>query len=143
MQLSRQLVAGLGRAGKTARDDPAETRPNPRFEDLRGFELAVEDLTKKCGWIWRFERKPTGREPVKERTDREDVGPLIGRTAINDLGCHVRWGSDEGPGHRETRFRGEDLGDAKIHQLELSGTSDHDVLRLQVAVNDVLGVGVT
>ena len=65
------------------------------------------------------------------------VGVVAGR---EDLGGHPLVGVGR-PGRARVASP-EDLGQAPVHHLDLAEGPDHDVLRLEVAVDDAAGVGV-
>ena len=73
--------------------------------------------------------------------DREHVGAEVERLALDELGRHVRRRAEElaGDGHA---LQVDDLRDAEVHQLEHAVLADHDVLGLDVAVDDAGGVRV-
>ena len=82
-----------------------------------------------------------GQELEHHRTAREDVGAMVDRQAAHLLGRHVVEAADQRAGVGDARV-GE-LGDAEVEDLEpAAALLDHQVGRLDVAVDDVEGVGV-
>mmetsp|Transcript_109493 Transcript_109493/g.327351 ORF Transcript_109493/g.327351 Transcript_109493/m.327351 type:complete len:551 (-) Transcript_109493:46-1698(-) len=86
------------------------------------------------------------KEEKKHAANRPDVATLA-EVALPDLGCH------EGRGSRDdattVRGVGEHLGEAEVHHddvhvadARLPRRREHDILRLQVLVDDGLGVAV-
>ena len=116
-------------------------RRRPPFDDLlHGVVLAV-----------RSEGQLPRHELVERRSDREDIRPLVDvLSAFDLLGAHVVDGAHLGAGARPAAFRPEGLAahlrDPKIDERRLQSTlriaRDDHVLRLDVAVDDLLGVGI-
>jgi hypothetical protein len=65
----------------------------------------------------------------------------VGALAFQELGRQVRRGAHDEAGAREIAIA-DVLGDAEVAELHFAATRDHDVRRLDVAVNDAAEVGV-
>mmetsp|Transcript_157993 Transcript_157993/g.383665 ORF Transcript_157993/g.383665 Transcript_157993/m.383665 type:complete len:332 (-) Transcript_157993:546-1541(-) len=90
---------------------------------------------------------PPGEQVEQHAAYGPDVAALAG-VALPDLWCHEGWS----PGDDVTAVRGvgEHLGEAKVHHdhVDVVGARllwgrEHDILRLQVLVDDGLGVAVS
>ena len=80
-----------------------------------------------------------GQQLIKDQAHREDVGTLVEILAQGLLRRHVVHGADQGAGlGHAVAFEG--AGQAEIHHQHPAGLVAHDVLRLQVAVNDACAV---
>ncbi len=78
---------------------------------------------------------------IHHRADREDVGAVVDRQAAHLLGGHVVEAADQGAGVGDAGVG--QLGDAEVEDLQAAAALlDHQVGRLDVAVDDVEGVGV-
>jgi hypothetical protein len=79
---------------------------------------------------------------VERERQRVDVGLGARTPSLGALGREVGEGAED----RSVSGKGrlvDQPGDAEVHQLHLPGAlGDEDVLRLDVAVNDAVGVGV-
>ena len=81
-----------------------------------------------------------GEQLVEHRPQREDVRAGIGFLSPHLLGGHVVRRAHDGAGGGH--LGGAEAGEAEVHDLHLPARLDVDVPRLQVAVDDLLGVGV-
>ena len=81
---------------------------------------------------------------VEHRAKAEDVGPAVDRAPLGLLGRHVRRRADRRAlvGERD-RPRGrrvviwlEQLRDAEVEHFHVAGRRDHDIGRLQIAMDD-------
>jgi len=87
-----------------------------------------------------LERDAAGRHLVEDDAQRVDVGAGVDGLALDLLGAHVLGRPDHDPGPGDA-FLFERAGDAEIHDAGGARLVDHDVLRLEVAVDDALRVG--
>src|SRR5579862_8002793 len=85
-----------------------------------------------------FVRHAADEQLVKNHAEGEKVGALIDVFAHNLLGRHVFGRAHQGAGLGATAFHR--AGDAEVHDRDAALLIDHDVLRLEVAVHDTLGV---
>ena len=82
-------------------------------------------------------------ELERHHAQRVEVGPRADVLAHRLLGRHVVRGADGHPGGREeTPLLRRTLGDTEVGDLHAAVGGDHDVLGLQVAVDDVLSLRV-
>ena len=89
-----------------------------------------------------------GQQLVQHRSEREDVGAMVGLLAAHLFGRHVgrRSHHDAGPGapDRHRRFRrvgvGTQLGQTEVQNLDVAVAGDEDVLGFDVAMDDALVV---
>jgi hypothetical protein len=80
-------------------------------------------------------------ELVQHDAAREHVGAEVELLAEHVLGRHVRRRAEQLPGHGHA-LRVDHLRDAEVGQLDHPVGPDHHVLRLDVAVQDAVAVGV-
>jgi hypothetical protein len=87
----------------------------------------------------------TGEHLVEDDAEREDVGASVGRLAAEHFGGHVdgRAGHDAPFGESLGGCRGpggigagKAAGDSEVEQLDLAGSGEHDVFRLDIAVEN-------
>ena len=95
-----------------------------------------------------LKRMPAGHQLVQHRTEREDVGAMVGRLCPHLLRRHVTRRAEHhargGPDvarrvHIRVGF--SKFGKTKIENLDAIVCRDEDVFRLQIAVRDVAVVG--
>jgi hypothetical protein len=87
-----------------------------------------------------FERDPSRQHFEEDDADGVDVRALAGHFSLDLFGRHVFGRPDHRPGARYPLGL-EGAGDAEIHDLDAPLPVDHDVLRLEVAVDDAEAVG--
>ena len=89
---------------------------------------------------------------MQDHPQREDIGPVVQRFALQLLGGHVGHGAhhDAVTGVKVgrhlgvqglLRLRRRDLGQAEIQDLDAAVRRDHHVAGLEIAVDDALVVG--
>ena len=86
-------------------------------------------------------RQAAGQHFVQHDADRVDVGARVGAVALGLLGADIMHRAD-GLVADGLALRAGEAGDAEIHHLDGTVGLQHDVLRLDVAVDDPLGMGV-
>ena len=97
------------------------------------------------------ERQRAGRHLVEHDAEREQVGARVELPAARLLGRHVRHRAQRRPRHRHSlAMRGlvrrrrlgplDQLRQAEVEHLGLAARRHEDVRRLDVAVDDALGV---
>ena len=145
VQLGREL---LGRLHAPLRilfqelvDDAVERGGGGRPDMAQARRLVVDDGVQ-CGEIRLSGEGPgAGEHFIEHDAEREEVAARAGFAADGLLRCHIRDGADGdafgGDLRAADRFREPEIGNARNALL-----GEHDVLRLQVAVNDAVAVGV-
>ena len=163
LRLARQAVCGdrdqlgVGPAGIQTGDGVGQVAQRRLAEDLAGGSSQ--------------ESRGAGEDLAEDRSQGEDVGALVDLVpfAAGLLRCHVcrRTHRRAGPGEAggvgaaprrgddgllaiglagllvvHDAAAGQDLGQAPVHHLHLAEGADHDVGRLEVAVDHAAGVGV-
>jgi hypothetical protein len=143
-----ESVAGLLREG--ARHDGFElgrgVRPQAPQRRRRDVLMLAEELALTLA----LERRPSGEHLEEDAAERVDIGAVIdlaGAAAL--LGRHVRRRSDHQAAVRLLRRRlvPEQLGDAEVEHdgalaaLHLLVADEHDVIGLEIAVDDAARVG--
>src|SRR5262249_48594032 len=111
----------------------SQRRPNGAF-----LQLLQENRRRRLI----RERHFADEHLVQDDAERVDIAARIDSPALDLLGRHVVGRAERAAGARELRRLVEGLGDAEVDQLrELAAVRagrEHDVLRLQVAVDDVV-----
>ncbi len=152
-QRREELIANVRRApgarfrvvGEGGADDPGEGLAQRRARAAGILEVAGHQSPEGGGGVRGVEGKPSGAEPVEDGPQGEDVGPLVRLASLDDLGRHVVGRADQRSRHRHPVVLGQDPGDPEVGQLHrgaLPDLVDHDVLGLQVPVDDAGRVGV-
>jgi hypothetical protein len=99
--------------------------------------LCVDDFSVNIHRVFILERWKTSQHLV----DKDAESPPVDRFRValieQYLRCYVLRGAADGVG-----ALADDLSEAEVDELEVALVADHDVLRLQVAVDDVLPVQV-
>jgi hypothetical protein len=153
-QLAREVdgrgVSVLGVLLETAIDDPAERRGNLRVQLLDRRRLGVDDGRQRLDRRLFLEGPLAGRHLVKDRAARELVAAEVDRAALGLLGRHVADRAHQHAGarrglrrrvRREQRVGLVQLREAEVEDLDEVVARDHQVLGLQVAVDDPDAVG--
>ena len=136
-------VAFVGLLREAALDDPDERRRYPGVEVLDRLRLLLDDRGEGLDGARLVERLLSRQELVEDETEAELVGAEVHRAASRLLRGHVARGADDDPrrrlrqGLREVARGGgaERLGEAEVEDLHGAVARDHEVLGLQVAVN--------
>ena len=117
----------------------------------------LEDAAQHLRGVLPLERQVPHHAFVEKDSEPEDVGAPVDLAPLDLLGRHVRGAAEDLP-RRGDPLRVEELRDAEVGQLDVDAFAglrarrvarrgggavlEHDVLRLDVAVNDAGGVGV-
>ena len=135
-------ITPLRVAGESAGQyDPRLRRDARRAQ---GLDVGRQDRRDPIRRSVAGKRGPPGQGFVEDGAEREQVRPLVERVAPKLLGRHVPESADHGAGRRQRHFgRGfaralpfPQLRDPEVEQLAEVVAGDHDVLRLDVAVED-------
>jgi hypothetical protein len=150
-QLARAGVAPLHPLGQAAVDDALELRRQRRDGggDRRHRLVRCSRHGEQLLAGQRIERVTAGQELPQDDADRPDVGAVVDLVDAPLLRGHVRHGAREagqgrpGPQHAGVVgtagpvSAGEQLGDAEVEDLDAPARGHEDVVRLQIAVDDV------
>jgi len=120
------LIERLGDAG---------TENDGRFGDL--LEMCGHHGVVAVG----LKGELAGHHFIEGDAEGVQIGAIVGGIAFDLLGWHVIEGAQRGSGHGEAAI-GRGAGDAEIHEFYGAIGSEHHVGGLNVAVDDVLFVGV-
>ncbi len=103
----------------------------------RGVDMLVQRRGRRVG----TERRVAEQQLVDDAAQRVHVGRGVGGAAQRPLGGQVEAGADDVAG-RGQRGRGvvDELGDAEVADLDRTLRVQHQVARLDVAVDDALAV---
>ena len=137
-----QLVGGLETLGgvltQQAHDDGLERGVEVGVDAARGHRLLVDLLESHAHGVVALEGKTAGGSLVHHDAQRVQVARGAEVLALGLLGGDVVGGAEHGVGLGEMGVLG--ACDAKVHDLGVAVGQNHDVLRLDVAVNDLMGV---
>jgi hypothetical protein len=159
-------LGGAGDALLLALAQAAVDHPGQHLGDVGGDRAQRRHRVVERGGVGdqrgrgqRLQRVAPGQHLEHHDADRPQIGAVVDGVHAELLGGHVRHGADHGPllgeahvgqGHvihlRRRPFGlplAQRLGDAEVEHLHHAGAGDEDVLRLEVAVDDVelLGAG--
>ena len=155
LQLARQVlgrgVALLGVLGEAALDEPAEGSRHARRRLQQRLGLLADDRDERLGARLALEGLPPGGHLVEDRAERELVRAEVHGAAGGLLGRHVAHRPEHGAGlrardrRRHVRpapvgLRLDQLGEAEVQDLQVAVARQHQVLGLQVAVDDAVRV---
>ena len=84
-----------------------------------------------------MEGKSSGDHSVQDGPQREQVAPSVELLGGRLLGGHVSGATDESSGHCDLSVVRQS-GDPEVHQLHLAIAGEHDVLGLEISVDDLL-----
>ena len=103
-----------------------------------------QDLHEDIGDGFAVERPLSAQEHVERGRQRIDVAPLVHLAGPSRrlLGRHERRGPEDRAADRGVALGGRELGQPEVHDVEASLGVDHQVLGLEVAVDDAPLVGV-
>mmetsp|Transcript_46460 Transcript_46460/g.145483 ORF Transcript_46460/g.145483 Transcript_46460/m.145483 type:complete len:322 (+) Transcript_46460:301-1266(+) len=96
-------------------------------------DLQVKDLPVDVVGALVEKRRVAGQHLVDDHAQGPHVGRRAMATGLDDLGGQVLGSSDD----REALVAAEDLGKPKVHEFHMARPVNHDVLGLQVPVNNV------
>ena len=156
LELAREVLRGgvalLRVLGQAALDDPAERGGQPRRRLEERLGLLPDDGGERLRGRVALEGLPPRGHLVEDRAERELVGAEVHRPSRRLLGRHVADRAEDGAGLRARDRRRDvggaagalrlhELGEAEVEDLEVPVARDHEVVGLQVAVDDAVGVG--
>jgi hypothetical protein len=149
-EFAGRLVAELRRAGERLRQDAQQFGRELRPDVVAQPRLLVEDGVHRVYLVVAREGARARQHLAEDDAEGEEVAAAVDALAEQLLGRHVvdrpqngarlRLDADERllravGGARGLRARDE-LGDAEVENLDVAVAADHQVLRLQVAVDD-------
>ncbi len=162
LQFLHRLPALPGVFAKSTGDQRFQARRKPGRELAQGWRLVAQQGRQQLQAVLAAKCLPAGDHFVQEAAEREDVGARIHFLPLRLLRRHVGHGAENGAflgqngprrgGHCGSgrrgggvgSFRGRDrlgkLGKAEIEQLDLPLLAHHDVLWLQIPVDDAAGM---
>ncbi len=134
------LIAQVRLDHEAAIDDFLEIDRKVRAELLGGLRPPLDPHHHDLEGRGAAEGDGPGGHLVEDHAEREDVGLRADRLALDLLRRHVERRPDDGAGLRHARLLGG-LGHAEVGDVDPIRGVEHDVLRLQVAMDDALIVG--
>ncbi len=142
-QLLGGRVAALGAFRKALQADRRQVARDQAVEPAWVGRLILDDLGDQPGEV-PPERDLAGEELEEDDPQRVDVAASIGAMPLAGrlLGRHVPRGPHDPALDGEGRLVRLAAGQAEIHDDRLASAVDHDVRRLEVAVDDAGLVGV-
>ena len=137
---SRRIVRDVGVARvrlalQRLADDAIEPLADERVDRVRRLIATLGDALQDLVRVLAAERQLPGRQLIGQDADGEHVGAKIERPPLDVLGRHVRRRAEQLPGHRHALLV-DDLRDAEVGELDEPVVADHDVLGLDVAMDD-------
>jgi hypothetical protein len=139
-----KILPPLKPVPRVLRESLGQNRVELRRDVLRHVrdrgEILVDDLVGDRRQVLAGEGFPVRQHLVEDDPERKDVAPAVHGSAGHLLRGHVVRRAEELA--RRRQIRGGDLGDAEVRDLHLAVGGDHDVRRLDVAVDDPFPVGV-
>ena len=145
-QVIGKLPAGLISSVRILSQRLANGMREARMDYRAGFERRhrrlIDDLVHHGGHVLSVKGLLPGDQLVENYAQREDVRPPVHGLTFDLFRRHVGWRAQDLTGERHAGFSGEHLGDAKISHLYHSAFQDHDVGRLDVAMDNVVAMGV-
>jgi hypothetical protein len=128
---------------ETSVNDRLDFGGHVRSHAPKGRRLIAEDCSDDAQFRTATEWPARRQHLVKDRSEREDIRARINRTALGLLGRHVRRRAhDEARSRaqrRHSRLSGtglNELGKSEVENLGTPVARDHDVGRLDIAMND-------
>ena len=149
-EVGGRVVPVLPSLFEAATNDSRELR-RKRFERELGLRLLFQDRIQRFDLGIAPEGPASGQHLPEDDAEREDVGSAVDRLPADLLGAHVAHGSGDHSGLRgdraPSRFvlhraaeRFVPLRQPEVENSREAGGCDHDVLGLDVAVDDALFV---
>ncbi len=144
VELRHALVSVLRHLRHRALDDHLERGGDRRLDGARAGRVFGEDRGERGGGIAAIEGALAGDRAIENGADRVDVGAMIDALSPGLFGRHVRRRAHdharlrERSARRVSRLRNAEVDHLRDRRAEIAG--EEDVLRLHVAVDDVLRV---
>ena len=141
-QLAEQFVRRLPAAGKVLGEhlvnDAAQGRRQVGAKRLQRLRLLLQVLHGHAQRRLAHERRIAGQHLVTRRPEGIDVAAGVQRLALDLLGAHVqrRAHGHPRPGQIEAFGVAGEAGETEIGDFDFAGVGEHDVFRLDVAVDD-------
>ena len=137
----------VGVLGEQTLDDPAHGSRGLRCELAQGLGLLPDDRDERLGARLALECALARRHLVEDRAERELVGAVVDGLAARLFGRHVPGRAHDGAGLRRRRDRGGkhggvlrdrfgELREPEVEDLDVAVLRDHQVLGLQIPVDD-------
>ena len=146
-QLVHQLIPVVGRLGEHLRDDVLEQRRHVRARAAERGRRVVQDLRGGFQPRGRAKRVRAGHGFVEHHAQREDVRPAVDLVPPHLFRRHVGQRAQDGAalGQIRTGLRlgipsVHTLGQPEVEHLHMPACREHDVRRLQVAMDDLGGL---
>ncbi len=144
--LRRRLPAGAALAGQRAHDHGLERRRDLAGRDHARRERVLRDpLADERRRVVAGEGRAAGDRLVDHEADGEQVAPGVARLAGRLLGAHVARGPDHARAREAAALAGRRevarAGQAEVEEPDVVVVPDHDVVGLEVAVDDLPAVG--
>ena len=135
MKLGGRRDAVLGLLGQRPHDDRFNRLRDAGLILARGGRRLLDLRPHQLVFAGRREQAAPGQHLVQHDAQRVNIGAAVDLLALNALGGHVFDGSHHGALPRHAGFA-EHAGDAEIGHLDHVLRRDHDIRRLDVAVQD-------
>ena len=140
-QTRHRRVSLVRRLGERPRQDAIDARRHVGIRRRRQMRFLRQDGLHDGVRVVTLEGAPAGQHFVDDNAERPDVGPAVERPGAGVLRTHVSHRSRERLRVRARRLL--NLRDPEIEDLHRPVGKDHDVRRLDVAMDDARLVGVS
>ena len=133
----------MGLAGHGVQDDFLGIGGKQRVQFARGDGIADEPRIHDDEGVLAFERRSATEHFIQDRAYAIDIGARVATLALDLFGRHVIGRAHRGrePGEREAPAL-DGFRDAEIHDAQRAIVTQHDIGRLEVAMDDVVFVHV-
>ena len=102
----------------------------------------LQDLHQRRAGIFRIIRTAPAHQVVQNEASRKEITAAVEGVTLDLLRTHEGGGAHQHPCRRQ-RVVGRGLSDAKVDQLQDAAAREHQIRRLEIAVNDADLVGGT
>ena len=137
----RRLIAFVAISLKRLGDDLVEGLWDRGPGRRRGRDLRLPHISDRFDVVFSLEEALAGQELEEDDSEREDVGPVIELHPLRMFRGHVGELSFQYPGIG-CRYLGLGLRNSEVDDLNGAGGRKDDVLRTDVAVDDMEGIPV-
>ena len=136
------LVAGVAVLEQSVEEEPVDGRWDALVKEARRLRSLTDVLIGHCQLGVADERGTAGQKLIEQAGGGIEVGTGVDDLTARLFGGEVLGGADHRLGLRQSRVVLECSGDPEVHDLDVTLGGEHDVRRLDVAVDDAVAMGV-